>query len=202
MTYRLHSVVSSACVLIPVVTLVLFCPYCDSVWWGAGMVICLERDADLHMAQRMLLPLTASCFSKIQIGFSFLVPAHLGGSGQRAAKRVCVCVCDSVCLSVLCLFVIVINIIYVQATSYDGVFLLAAFHCTALICNYCLSLLLINIYRSIYLHEEGTERDMYMTVLRKNSSVFSLIRMRRLPSARAVKLCTNKILQFLAGGAG
>jgi len=112
----------------------------------------------------------------------------------------CVCVCDSVCLSVLCLFVIVINIIYVQATSFDGVFLLAAFHCTALICNYCLSLLLINIYRSIYLHEEGTERD--MTLLRKNSSVFSLIRMRRLPSARAVKLCTNKLLQFLAGRAG
>jgi len=34
-------------------------------WWGAGMVICLERDADLHMAQLMTLPLTVSCFSKI-----------------------------------------------------------------------------------------------------------------------------------------
>ena len=45
-------------------------------WWGAGMVICLERDADLHMAQLMPLPLTVSCFSKIQIGFTFLVPAH------------------------------------------------------------------------------------------------------------------------------
>ena len=44
--------------------------------WGAGMVICLERDADLHMAQLMPLPLTVSCFSKIQIGFTFLVPAH------------------------------------------------------------------------------------------------------------------------------
>ena len=41
------------------------------------MVICLERGADLHMAQLMPLPLTASCFSKIQIGFTFLVPAHL-----------------------------------------------------------------------------------------------------------------------------
>jgi len=40
------------------------------------MVICLERDADLHMAQLMPLPLTVSCFSKIQIGFTFLVPAH------------------------------------------------------------------------------------------------------------------------------
>jgi len=36
---------------------------------GAGVVICLERDADLHMAQLMPLPLTVSCFSKIQIGF-------------------------------------------------------------------------------------------------------------------------------------
>jgi len=42
------------------------------------MVICLERGADLHMAQQMPLPLTVSCFSKIQIGFTFLVPARLG----------------------------------------------------------------------------------------------------------------------------
>jgi len=55
------------------------------------MVICLERDADLHMAQMMPLPLTVSCFSKIQIGFTFLVPAHLGSPGKRAVKRVCVC---------------------------------------------------------------------------------------------------------------
>ena len=33
------------------------------------------------------------CFSKIQIGFTFLVPAHLGSPGQKAVKRVCVCVC-------------------------------------------------------------------------------------------------------------
>ena len=44
-------------------------------WWGAGVVICLERGADLHMAQLMPLPLTVSCFSKIQIGFTFLVLA-------------------------------------------------------------------------------------------------------------------------------
>jgi len=49
--------------------------------WGAGMVICLERGGDLHMAQLMPLTLTVSCFSKIQIGFTFLVPAD-----------VCVCV--------------------------------------------------------------------------------------------------------------
>jgi len=45
-------------------------------WWGASMVICLERGADLHMAQLMPLPLTVSCFSEIQIGFTFLVLAH------------------------------------------------------------------------------------------------------------------------------
>jgi len=36
------------------------------------VVICLERGADLHMAQLLPLPLTVSCFSKIQIGFTFL----------------------------------------------------------------------------------------------------------------------------------
>jgi len=40
----------------------------------------------------MPLPLTVSCFSKIQIGFAFLVPAHLGSPGKMAVKRVCVCV--------------------------------------------------------------------------------------------------------------
>ena len=53
------------------------------------MVVCLGRGADLHMAQLMPLPLTFSCFSKIQIGFAFLIPAHLGSPGQRAVKRVC-----------------------------------------------------------------------------------------------------------------
>jgi len=54
------------------------------------MVIYLERSADLHMAQQMPLPLTVSCFGKIRIGFTFLVPAHPGSPGQRAVKRVCV----------------------------------------------------------------------------------------------------------------
>ena len=59
------------------------------------MVVCLERGADLHIAQLMPLPPNVSCFSKIQIGFTFLVAAHLGSPGQRAVKRVCVCVCSS-----------------------------------------------------------------------------------------------------------
>jgi len=55
------------------------------------VVICLDRGADLHMAQLMPLPLTVSWFSKIQIGFAFLVPAHPGSPGHRAIKQVCVC---------------------------------------------------------------------------------------------------------------
>jgi len=56
------------------------------------VVICLEQGADLHMAQLMPLPLTVSCFSKIQIGFTFLAPTHPGSPGKGAVKRVCVCV--------------------------------------------------------------------------------------------------------------
>ena len=66
-------------------------PACKKLeWWGAGVVICLDRGADLHMVQLMPLPLTVSCFSKIQIGFTFLVPAHLGSPGKRPVKRGCV----------------------------------------------------------------------------------------------------------------
>jgi len=60
------------------------------------MFVGLEQGADLHMAQLMPLPLTVSCFTKIQIGFTFLVPAHLGTPGKRAVKRVCVCIQISV----------------------------------------------------------------------------------------------------------
>jgi len=54
-------------------------PACKKLgWWGTGMVIGLEQDADLYMAQLMPLPLTFSRFKKIQIGFTFLVLAHSG----------------------------------------------------------------------------------------------------------------------------
>ena len=70
-------------------------PACKKTeWWGAGMVICLELGADLHTAQLMPLPLTVSCFSKIQIWFTFLLSAHPGSP----RKRVCVCVRACVCL--------------------------------------------------------------------------------------------------------
>ena len=50
----------------------------------------------MNMAQLVPLPLTVSCSSKIQIGFTFLVPALPGSPGQRAVKRVCVCVISQV----------------------------------------------------------------------------------------------------------
>jgi len=52
------------------------------------VVICLERGEDLPIAQLMPLPLTVSCSSKIQTGFTFLVPTHPGRPGQSAVKRV------------------------------------------------------------------------------------------------------------------
>ena len=75
------------------------------------MVISLERGADLRMAQLMPLPLTVSCFSKVQIGFTFLVRAHPGSPGKRAVKRVWYC-CDTavplcVCVLLICFYAFV-----------------------------------------------------------------------------------------------
>jgi len=64
------------------------------------VVICLVRGADLHIAQLMPLPLTVSCSSKIQIGFTFLVPAHLG-SPRKGPLNGCVC---SSSLQLWCIF--------------------------------------------------------------------------------------------------
>ena len=65
-------------------------PACKKLSGGvlARLSVWSDVCADLHMAQLVPLPLTVSCFSKIQIGFTFLVPAHPGSSGQRAVKRV------------------------------------------------------------------------------------------------------------------
>ena len=69
-------------------------PACKKLkWWGVGVVICLEQGADLHTAQLMPLPLTASCFSKIQMVLPFWYRRTRGSPGQRAVKRACVCVC-------------------------------------------------------------------------------------------------------------
>ena len=68
-------------------------------WWGAGMVVCLEQGADLHMAQLMPLPHTVSCFSKIQIGFWYrltrIVPDKVPLNG-------CVCACVVACELIVC----------------------------------------------------------------------------------------------------
>ena len=61
-----------------------------------GVVICLERGADLHMAQLMPLPLTVSWFSKIQVVLTFMVPADLDSPGKGPLNGCCVCVCVSV----------------------------------------------------------------------------------------------------------
>ena len=61
------------------------------------MVICLERGTDLYVAQLMPLPLTVSCFSNIQVGFTFLVPAHLGSPVPEKGPLngfVCVLLCE------------------------------------------------------------------------------------------------------------
>ena len=64
------------------------------------MVMSLGQGVDLHMAQLMPLPLTVSCFSKILIGFTFLVLAHLGSpreSPEVCKMYVCVCACVRAC---------------------------------------------------------------------------------------------------------
>ena len=65
-------------------------PACKILSVGCWRGCLLQQGADLHTAQLMPLPLTISCFSKIQIGFTFLLPAHPGSPGQKAVKHVCV----------------------------------------------------------------------------------------------------------------
>ena len=80
------------------------------------MVICLELGAYLHMAQLVPLPLTVSCFSKIQIGFTFLVSAHPGSPGQRAIKRMYVCI---LVIKIPQIVVVVTAVIFTVNVSYD-----------------------------------------------------------------------------------
>jgi len=76
-------------------------PACTN--WVVGYWRGYLTGARCRLAQRMPLRLTVSCFSKIQIGLSFLVPAHLVSPGKSAVKRVCVCVCVSL---QMCVFII------------------------------------------------------------------------------------------------
>ena len=62
---------------------------------GSGLVMCLGQGADLHMVLLISLPLTVSCFSKIQIGSR----TGLHGNPRQSTEghKTCVCVCDCVC---------------------------------------------------------------------------------------------------------
>jgi len=73
----------------------------DTVGWVAGRASACKKLSggvlaslsDWSEVQTCILPSRCHCSSKIQIGFTFVVPAHLGSPGQMAAKWVCVCVC-------------------------------------------------------------------------------------------------------------
>jgi len=85
----MHSIVTAYCYRCCTFRGLCICIVCYGPcfeWWGAGIVICLERGADLHMAQLKPLPQchSVSCFSKTQIGFTFLALAHPGSPGKRA----------------------------------------------------------------------------------------------------------------------
>jgi len=91
-----------------------------------GVVICLERGADLHMAQLMPLPLNVSCFSKIQIGFTFLVLAYPGSPGRGPLKG-CVCVCVHVRACVCVVLLLLINQL-TRGRKNSSLFTLAFWH--------------------------------------------------------------------------
>jgi len=55
-------------------------------WWDAAWLS--VRSEVQTCTKLMLLPLTVSCFSKLQIGFNFLIPAKVGTPGQRTIKWV------------------------------------------------------------------------------------------------------------------
>jgi len=85
------------------------------------------------MAQLMPLPLTISCFSRIQIGFTFLVLADVGCAGKRAVKLACVCVVCVLCVCV-CLTYIVILLFLFYRNFFE--LLLSFVHCAGVIVFY------------------------------------------------------------------
>ena len=73
---------------------------CDPMWHVSSRSSVATLRTAIHLLLTYLL--AVSCSSKIQIGFTFLVPAYPGSPGQRAVKRVCVCVC--VCVIMIQIF--------------------------------------------------------------------------------------------------
>jgi len=79
-------------------------------WWCVLAWLSIWSEVQTCMAQLMPLPLTVSCFSKIQIGFTFLVPAHPGSPRQRAVEHVRVSHC--LLITVLLVTFVTFSVVY------------------------------------------------------------------------------------------
>ena len=91
-------------------------PACKKTeWWSAGMVVCVEWGADLHMSQLVPLPLAVSCFGKMQIGFTFLAPAHPAGPGKGPLNGVCLVLLKE-CWNVYCALCLLFTMVYRHCT--------------------------------------------------------------------------------------
>ena len=94
--YGIHQNVILFCELFALSALMLLVgqqeghPACKKLSGGVLASLSVGARCRLAYVPADALPLTVSCFSKIQIGFIFLVLAHPGNPGQRAVKRVCV----------------------------------------------------------------------------------------------------------------
>ena len=75
--------------------------YKKTGWWGAGIVIYLERGTELYTAQLMPLPLTFSCLNNVQIGFTYRLTWVVPDKGPLNG-RVCVRCCCSCCCCCSC----------------------------------------------------------------------------------------------------
>ena len=62
---------------------------CKKTGWGCWHGYLFGARCRLAYGPTDATALTVFSFSKIQIGFTFLVPAHLGSPGKKAAKNVC-----------------------------------------------------------------------------------------------------------------
>ena len=74
-------------------------------WWGAGVVICLERGADLHTAQLMPLPLTT--LSLASVNFRLVLPFWYRLTRivpEKGPLNGCVCIFQWTISELLCYF--------------------------------------------------------------------------------------------------
>jgi len=81
-------------------------PACKKLeWWGTGMVICLDQDADLHIAQLMPLPLPLP-----------VCVCVCAGARARARVRVCVCV---LCTTAGVVRILMMHVLYVGSSELE-----------------------------------------------------------------------------------